>query len=405
MTVPFILIYIGLLTLFIPPTFSYDLVHDYSGLSFFDAWDFYGSWDNLTLGDVWWLNKDEAFSSYLAYINDAGNAILRIDNVQTVVAPYKRNSVRITSQASYDVGSLWVADIVHIPYGCAVWPAFWTMGPKWPDDGEIDIIESINLRTTNQMALHTTPGCFHDAPPNQIGQSIYDDCSLPSGCTVQELQPNNFAEGFASNGGGVYAAQFDISGVYIWFWPRQRVPPSLALADSSMILSMDDFGPPSAAYPNTTCNIPQFFTSQRLVIDITMCGTWAGLPENFLPLCAGSTGLCYEDGVLGPGSRFDQAYFEIKYVRAYTTGGILPIPTAALNAQLADLQHSAQPPAAPPQTTIKPSSAPTHLLPSSIFYPGAALSMANTWSSCSLALLILGALWLQEIVSWASTST
>lgn len=29
---------------------SYDLVRDYSGTTFFDRWDFYGSWDNLTLG-------------------------------------------------------------------------------------------------------------------------------------------------------------------------------------------------------------------------------------------------------------------------------------------------------------------------------------------------------------------
>lgn len=29
---------------------AYNLVHEYAGLSFFDGWDFYGSWDNLTLG-------------------------------------------------------------------------------------------------------------------------------------------------------------------------------------------------------------------------------------------------------------------------------------------------------------------------------------------------------------------
>lgn len=29
---------------------SYNLVRDYSGTTFFDRWDFYGSWDNLTLG-------------------------------------------------------------------------------------------------------------------------------------------------------------------------------------------------------------------------------------------------------------------------------------------------------------------------------------------------------------------
>lgn len=29
---------------------TYNLVKDYSGSGFFDEWDFYGSWDNLTLG-------------------------------------------------------------------------------------------------------------------------------------------------------------------------------------------------------------------------------------------------------------------------------------------------------------------------------------------------------------------
>jgi hypothetical protein len=29
---------------------GYDVVRDYSGSTFFDGWDFYGSYDNLTLG-------------------------------------------------------------------------------------------------------------------------------------------------------------------------------------------------------------------------------------------------------------------------------------------------------------------------------------------------------------------
>lgn len=29
---------------------AYDLVREYSGIPFFDRWDFYGSWDNLTSG-------------------------------------------------------------------------------------------------------------------------------------------------------------------------------------------------------------------------------------------------------------------------------------------------------------------------------------------------------------------
>lgn len=29
---------------------AYDIVREYSGSTFFDRWDYYGSWDNLTLG-------------------------------------------------------------------------------------------------------------------------------------------------------------------------------------------------------------------------------------------------------------------------------------------------------------------------------------------------------------------
>ena len=29
---------------------TYSLINEYSGETFFDGWDFYGSWDNLTLG-------------------------------------------------------------------------------------------------------------------------------------------------------------------------------------------------------------------------------------------------------------------------------------------------------------------------------------------------------------------
>ncbi|KIK66646.1 glycoside hydrolase family 16 protein [Collybiopsis luxurians FD-317 M1] len=312
---------------------AYDLVREYSGITFFDDFDFYGYWDNLTLGDVNWLSESDAFSQGLAYVNSANNAIIKVDNMHSVIYPNKRNSVRITTKDSYSVGSLWIIDLVHIPYGCSVRP-FWTMGPTWPNDGEIDIIEGINLMPSNQMALHTTPGCFHNyTPPNQLGETLMTDCSSPSGCTVGELQPNSFQSGFAEMGGGVFAAQFDVAGfVDIWFWSRPNVPSSITEATSTSSIDISQWGPPSANYiASDQCDITEFFTPQKLVLDITLCGNWAGLPEVYFPSCGnqGSTGLCYNDNVLGDGSNYNDAYFEIPYLRAYTTGGVAPTPTAS----------------------------------------------------------------------------
>ncbi|KAL5514171.1 hypothetical protein ACEPAG_2259 [Sanghuangporus baumii] len=320
---------------------AYELVREYAGSTFFDRWDFYGFWDNLTLGDVNWLDRPTAFSSSLAYVDShSGNAIIRVDNSTYVPWNDKRDSVRITSSDSYDVGSLWVLDLVHLPFGCSVWPAFWTKGPLWPNDGEIDIIEGVNLMSANQMALHTTPGCYHSTPPQQLGASNSEnsdgedtsDCSTPSGCTVTETKEASFGSAFAAQGGGVWAVQFDVAGVYIWYFPRSQIPASIArLTSTSGIESLDDWGMPSAAYPNTSCDFTQSFTGQQLVFDVTLCGDWAGVDTVYDATCAnaGPTGQCYTDNVIGSGSNYDDAYFEISHLRAYTTAPGIVSPTAA----------------------------------------------------------------------------
>lgn len=65
----------------------------------------------------------------------------------------------------------------------------------------------------NQYSIHATPGCTKTDPPTQTGQSSGTDCSQGAGCMVAEKQANSFGSGFAQAGGGVYAAQFDASGI------------------------------------------------------------------------------------------------------------------------------------------------------------------------------------------------
>ena len=106
---------------------------------------------------------------------------------------------------------------------------------EWPNSGEIDIIESINNQDHNQIALHTTGGCFQaQIPGTQTGVTLERDCSTPRGCLVAETKPNSFGAGFAQAGGGAFALQFAESGIYAWFWSVRLLPclPSSLLTAS-----------------------------------------------------------------------------------------------------------------------------------------------------------------------------
>lgn len=48
-----------------------------------------------------------------------------------------RKSVRLESTATYTKG-IFVLDVNHMPgAACGAWPAYWTFGPNWPNNGEI----------------------------------------------------------------------------------------------------------------------------------------------------------------------------------------------------------------------------------------------------------------------------
>ncbi|KAF8635259.1 hypothetical protein AX15_000482 [Amanita polypyramis BW_CC] len=304
-------------------------LREYKGTSFFDRWDFYGNVDDTTWGNVTYLDRADAVSEGLAYVNSAGHAIMKVDNTANIPpAPQvDRGSIRITSQDTYGAGNLILLDLVHIPYGCSVWPSFWTLGTgTWPDGGEIDIIEAINLMGHNQYALHTTPGCKLDTNnSDQTGQVQSTDCSTPSGCVVAETKADSYGAGFAQAGGGVYATQIDVSGIYIWFWSRNNVPENIKSASSTSAIDTSAWGPPSAAFPSTTCDHSQYFTAQQLVFTTTLCGDWAGVPSIYSQTCHTPKNSCVDDNIIGPGSpTYDNAYWEISYVRTYVAAGSQP---------------------------------------------------------------------------------
>ncbi|GAA5987381.1 hypothetical protein JCM11641_006949 [Rhodosporidiobolus odoratus] len=303
-----------------PAQAAYSLTKDYSGDSFFDDWTFYGNYDNLTNGDIDYVSQSN--SSDLAYVNGAGNAIVKVDNTSSVLYPNKRRSVRLQSQDSYGIGSLWVYDFLHVPYGCSVWPAAWSQAASWPAGGEIDTFEGVNLVQTNQYALHTESGCKAASSSSSnsfTGNLTYDNCdynaNANSGCMVTESNTASYGEAFAAAGGGVWATEMGKDGIKIWFFPRADVPSDLSSSDSSAVPNPEGWSTPSAYYPTSSCDIPSYFAPQHLVLDITACGDWAGQVTNSTG-CPLTTDLCYTSFVLDS-ANFNTAYFEIPSVRVY----------------------------------------------------------------------------------------
>ncbi|KAF9004230.1 hypothetical protein BDQ17DRAFT_1424676 [Cyathus striatus] len=280
----------------------------------------------------------------LAFIDGAGNAVIKVDNTTNIDNEplVYHNSVRIpithppAVQDAYAIGSLIIVDAVHISFGCS--PSFWTLGNggNWPAGGEIDLIEAINLMGNNQVAVHTNPGCtLNSGSAAQTGRTLQSDCSNSAGRAVAETKSNSYGETFAQAGGGVFAMQFDVSGVFTWFWSRSDSPDNIKNANSVSTMGMTSWGLPSSAYAASSCNITEMFEPQQLVLLTTLCGIWAGVPNIYANTCHTPTGNCFLDNIVGPGSNYDDAYWEVRCIQTYTVAnGTAPSPSSSSSGSL-----------------------------------------------------------------------
>ncbi|KDN37330.1 hypothetical protein RSAG8_10218, partial [Rhizoctonia solani AG-8 WAC10335] len=303
---------------------KYTIAQDLSGSKFFDGWTFTNGNDAKNYGNVAYLAKDVAMTQQLAYISPAGNAIVKVDNT-TVGNPldpaYGRASVKMNTTQPFTKGSLVIMDALHFPYGCSVWPAVWSQGSPedaWPQFGEIDIVENVNLAPVNQMSLHTSQGCTLASDTQVTGKIVSNDCynntNGNQGCIIQ-MPDNSYGEAFARNGGGVYAVEWSSTGngIRSWFFPRSSIPADMTSANPDP----SSWGTPTAAWPESGCNSSKFFGPQTLIINISICGAYAGSTSVFEATCP-NQGSCL-DLVRNP-RNYDNAYFEISYVRIYSDG-------------------------------------------------------------------------------------
>lgn len=277
-----------------------------------------------------------------------------------------RKSVRLESKASYDQGLI-VLDLAHMPGStCGTWPAFWTVGPEWPSNGEIDIIEGVNSQQANSMALHTTPGCsindLGNGPPPGAGQGYIGrpgggmgrppagapnappggagnrrmsgniktgncDVNAPGqgtnvGCAIAVQDDSTYGDGFNNAGGGVYATEWTAEHISVYHFSRANIPAGL----SSGAPDPSTWGTPLAVFNG--CDFKRSVANQTIVFNVAFCGQWAGQQALWEadPVCSQKAATC-QDYVANNADAFSNSFWEVNSLKVYQQqDGAAPAP-------------------------------------------------------------------------------
>jgi hypothetical protein len=131
----------------------------------------------------------------------------------------------------------------------------------------------------------------------------YNNTNYNEGCGVRG-PASSYGEAFNFNGGGVYALEIRLEGIRVWLFDRNNIPYDIW----SKSPDPSQWGTALADFPNLECDIESHFQHMRIIVNIDLCGDWAGQQSVFgsHSMC---TGNCY-DWVAANASSFEQAYWE-----------------------------------------------------------------------------------------------
>ncbi|KAK3669729.1 hypothetical protein LTR78_010412 [Recurvomyces mirabilis] len=297
-----------------PPV--YTLEDDYEPANFFDYFTFFNTSDP-THGFVQYVNQSAAKATGLI-ANDKSTVYIGADHSN--ITPNGRPSVRITSKKAYN-RFLLVLDLEHMPFGCGTWPAFWTVGPNWPNNGEIDIIEGVHTNPTDAMTLHTSDSCGITNDGAFSGTILTPNCYVAApgqgnnaGCGIATTNNETYGAGLNAIGGGVYATEWNSTDITIWFFPRGNIPKDLTHGQHP---DPATWGEPLSQFQGA-CDIEAHFADQQIVFDDTFCGDWAGNVwyPSLYPSCTAQAATC-TDFVANNPDAFADAYWSINSLKVY----------------------------------------------------------------------------------------
>jgi hypothetical protein len=99
-------------------------------------------------------------------------------------------------------------------------------------------------------------------------------------------------------------------GIRTWFFSRSSIP-----SDVQTTPDPSSWGTALADYPNTDCSISDHFRNMSIIVNIDLCGDWAGAPSVYNTKY-GCPGSCTDFVAANP-TAFEQAYFEFSYFKVF----------------------------------------------------------------------------------------
>jgi hypothetical protein len=198
------------------------------------------------------------------------------------------------------------------------------VGPNWPANGEIDILEAVNSDGNATFGGPRCQGLYNistlHTPNNGSCQLCIDGkcqpCNQGSGCSQKFSQNFTVGKDFNANGGGVYVCQLSSSKdkvIKIWFFQKNNLPDKLQVDNEEPITSTD-----ITAWSKTDGYVqfdpcPAYFNNLFITLNIAVCGDWPnqGYSNDMSDNQPTVTAINDSEGIS------ENAYFIVDYIKIY----------------------------------------------------------------------------------------
>lgn len=262
------------------------------GTSFFDGWNF--DIEDANHGAAHYLDKKTAVAVGVVHA-DESHVVIRTGPLSDY--KYKRQSAKISTNRSWTY-FLAAMKFSHVPYGCGVWPAFFTLGvgESWPHAGELDILEYVNSGLS-KSSFHCSKPCTLNAQAvNKFGwmpdrNNMNYDCvtAYPKklGCAPNKWVMSGEAWG---NSPGVLAVERTKTHVKVFYIREREIPEDIS-SDTPRPDSWDRFILAYYPFEASGCE-KSVMGAQKFFISTGFCGDWASKIWGLDTTCAAKVGNC-----------------------------------------------------------------------------------------------------------------